>query len=121
MQTYPLAIPSAVLVLILLQLASPSWGAARDQQAIDAIAAGTRTEARASWWGFDPDDATGALQAAINSGAKRVIVDNVGKPWTVAKPLPSPATRSCSSKGGSRCLPRRAPSRAGPTACFGPS
>jgi hypothetical protein len=38
-------------------------------------------EARASWWGFDPEDATRALQAAIGSHVPRLIVDNVGSPW----------------------------------------
>ncbi|MGC8862407.1 MAG: heparinase II/III family protein [Armatimonadota bacterium] len=39
--------------------------------------------ARASWWGFDPEDSTDALQAAINSGVKTLVVDNVGKPWVI--------------------------------------
>lgn len=38
---------------------------------------------KASSFGFNPDDSTTALQAAINSGAKKVIVENVGKPWIV--------------------------------------
>lgn len=44
---------------------------------------GTRTEAIASWWCFDATDATPALQAAIDSGAERVIVDNTGSDWIV--------------------------------------
>ena len=36
-----------------------------------------------SRWGFHPEDSTDVLQAAINSGAKKLIVDNVGKPWIV--------------------------------------
>ena len=42
--------------------------------------------AKASSWGFDKEDATECLQAAINSGAKTLIVDNVGAPWIV-RPL----------------------------------
>ena len=42
--------------------------------------------ARASSWGFDPTDATACLQTAINSGAKTLVVDNVGAPWIV-RPL----------------------------------
>jgi hypothetical protein len=38
---------------------------------------------KASSFGFDEADATRALQAAIDSGAAKVIVDNVGKPWIV--------------------------------------
>jgi len=40
-------------------------------------------EARASWWGFNLEDATAALQAAINSGARRLIVEDMGTPWIV--------------------------------------
>ena len=47
---------------------------ARDDAAVREVADGKRTEARADWWGFDEKDATAALQAAIKSAAKRVIV-----------------------------------------------
>ena len=40
-------------------------------------------EARASAWGFAPDDATKALQSAIDSGAKKVVVEDMGRPWIV--------------------------------------
>ncbi len=43
-------------------------------------------EVYASKFGFDPADATECLQKAIDSGARKVIVDNVGKPWIV-RPL----------------------------------
>lgn len=42
--------------------------------------------ARAAWWGLDEEDATEALQTAILSGAKRVIVPNLGRDWVV-KPI----------------------------------
>lgn len=51
--------------------------------AIAEVQSGKRTEARAAWWGFDPADTTPALQAAIRSGARRVVVENLGKPWIV--------------------------------------
>lgn len=54
-----------------------------NQAAIDAVKAGRLKEARASWWGFDEVDATRCLQEAINSGVRRLIVDNVGKTWVV--------------------------------------
>lgn len=38
---------------------------------------------RADAWGFDPTNATAALQAAIRSGASRVLVPNMGTPWLV--------------------------------------
>jgi len=58
-------------------------GGVRNQPAIDEVAAGMRTTAEADWWGFDEQDATDSLQAAIDSVAERVVVPYVGKPWIV--------------------------------------
>ena len=51
--------------------------------AIQKIESGEIKEAKASWWGFDRDDSTKALQAAINAGAKRLVIENMGAPWIV--------------------------------------
>ncbi len=39
------------------------------------VASGELKEARASWWGFDKDDSTAYLQAAITSGVERLVVE----------------------------------------------
>ncbi|MCA9021547.1 MAG: right-handed parallel beta-helix repeat-containing protein, partial [Planctomycetaceae bacterium] len=54
-----------------------------NQRAIDEVKAGKTEIAYASWWGFQPEDSTAALQAAINSGAKKVIVEKMDAPWIV--------------------------------------
>lgn len=73
-----------IVLLSLMLLMSISLCAAEvNQQAIDAVAAGTLREANASCWGYDPAEATACLQAAIDSGVPRLIVDNVGSPWIV--------------------------------------
>jgi arylsulfatase A len=54
-----------------------------DPEAVREVLAGKRTEADASWWGFDEEDATRALQGAISSGAKKVVVPFLGKDWIV--------------------------------------
>ena len=54
-----------------------------DPTAIRELVEGKRKDANAVWWGFDPINATAALQAAIRSGAATVLVPNVGKPWIV--------------------------------------
>ena len=54
-----------------------------DAAAIAKVKSGAITEAKASWWGFDPSDSTAALQGAINSGARRIIVENLDRPWIV--------------------------------------
>ena len=55
----------------------------RNQEMIDRAAAGELQEVKASWWGFDAEDSTKALQAAIDSGARKVVVENMGPPWIV--------------------------------------
>lgn len=58
-------------------------GNVENPQAVEEVLSGKRTVANAAWWGFDEDDSTKALQAAINSGAKRVIVPNMTTDWIV--------------------------------------
>lgn len=53
--------------------------------AVEEVRLGKRKKVRASWWGFDPADSTAALQAAINSGAKKLVVENTGAPWITDK------------------------------------
>lgn len=55
----------------------------RNEAAIADVLAGRRLEADAAWWGFDPQDATHALQSAIDSGAKVVVVPDMGSDWIV--------------------------------------
>ncbi len=68
--------------LFAAQQATAADGAA-NQTAIDLVKSGKTDVGRASWWGFDAEDSTEALQAAIDSGVKTLIVDSLGKPWIV--------------------------------------
>jgi len=58
----------------------------RNPTAIDDLRSGKTRAASAAWWGFNPEDATEAIQSAINSGAAKVVVPYVGQPWVV-RPL----------------------------------
>jgi len=82
---------SMILTVVLLTLA---WtrvacfagqlpGNLKDAQAVADVLAGKLKVANAAWWGFDKDDSTAAIQGAINSGAKKVIVPFVGSDWIV--------------------------------------
>ncbi len=71
-------------VAALLALIASAASAQVNQEMIDRVAAGEITEAHAAWWGFDEEDATEALQAAISSGARKLIVENMGRPWIVS-------------------------------------
>ena len=77
-----------VPVLIGFMVAGTCWagvvpGKGENPEAVAEVAAGELAVANASWWGFDSEDATEALQAAINSKAKTVIVPYMGSPWVV--------------------------------------
>lgn len=61
----------------------PPWRNAANPDAIAALERGDKPHANAAWWGFDPEDATEAVQAAIDSGAREVVIPFVGKPWIV--------------------------------------
>lgn len=59
------------------------YAALRNAAGIAAVVSGRTNVANAAWWGFDATDATTAVQAAIDSGASRVVVPFVGAPWVV--------------------------------------
>ncbi|MDX9974416.1 MAG: right-handed parallel beta-helix repeat-containing protein [FCB group bacterium] len=73
---------AALLTLIILAPAA----FAENPQAILDLQSGARTDANADWWPRTPEDATGAIQAAIDSGAKTVTIPYIGQPWIV-RPL----------------------------------
>lgn len=76
----------ALLGIALTVLLAPGIGAQpnrADPAAVAEVAAGKRDVANAAWWGFDPEDATAALQGAIGSGARKVIVPYMGSPWVL--------------------------------------
>jgi parallel beta helix pectate lyase-like protein len=58
----------------------------RNSLAVTEVESGKRTLANAAWWGFDHDDSTEMLQAAINSAARTLIIPFMGEPWVV-RPL----------------------------------
>ena len=55
----------------------------KNESAIREVLAGKQKVAHAAWWGYSAEDATAALQAAINSGAKKVIIEKMAGPWIV--------------------------------------
>lgn len=59
---------------------------APNEENIAAVQRGEIREALASWWGFDPEDATHSLQAAFDSGAAKLTIDKMASPW-ISKPL----------------------------------
>ncbi len=59
----------------------------KSPELVKQVQSGQRTVANAAWWGFDPADSTEALQAAINSGAKTVIIPKMPHDWVVARTI----------------------------------
>lgn len=71
------------LLLFLTVTASLAAMAAPNAEKVARVQAGTEKRAVASWWGFNAEDSTEFLQAAIDSGAAQVVVPYVGGPWVV--------------------------------------
>jgi hypothetical protein len=57
-----------------------------DPEKVALVEAGELGHANAAWWGFDAEDATDVLQAAIDSGVANLTVPYMGSPWIV-RPL----------------------------------
>lgn len=105
----------AVIGLALLPFAAYAAGDF-NKKMLEAVKSGKLVTAKASWWGFDAEDSTAALQAAIDSGVKRIVVDNLGKPWIVRpirlasnqeivfEPGVEVVAKRGEFKGGSDCL-----------------
>ena len=55
----------------------------KNLEAIADVQSGKSVVANATWWGFNSEDATEALQAAIDSGAKKVVVPNMHTDWII--------------------------------------
>ena len=77
-----------VLVVFLFSGAHVAFGDevqsnAPNPEAVEQVVSGERTDANAAWWGFDPEDSTEFLQAAIDSGAKTVTVPRMDSEWIV--------------------------------------
>ncbi len=78
------AIGALALAIPCFNAAAAPWRNGPDPDAIAALVAGEqKAHANAAWWGFNPDDATTALQAAIDSGAREVLVPFMGRPWII--------------------------------------
>ncbi len=74
---------TAILACMISFLTLSTAQAEINQPMVDLVKSGKVKTAYASWWGFNAEDSTEALQAAINSCARRLIIDNVGSPWIV--------------------------------------
>jgi polygalacturonase len=55
----------------------------KNPEMVARVLSGKETTANAAWWGFDKEDSTDSLQAAINSGTGKVIVPYMGSDWIV--------------------------------------
>jgi len=62
---------------------TPLGEVSRNPAAVQRALNGQEPVANVAWWGFDLLDSTESIQGAIHSGAKTVIIPNVGRPWIV--------------------------------------
>ncbi|MCA9439252.1 MAG: hypothetical protein KC964_00480, partial [Candidatus Omnitrophica bacterium] len=61
----------------------PLHSNAPNPKAIEKALQSEAKEVNAAWWGFDKEDSTEAIQSAIDSGAKKVVIPYVGDPWII--------------------------------------
>lgn len=73
----------AALLITLGASARAAEPVAGDPEKVKRVEAGRLVEARADWWGFDPKDSTTQLQAAINSGVRKLVIPRMETPWIV--------------------------------------
>lgn len=69
---------SFVFVLCFSAVSLAQWA---KPELVQEVLDGKRSEALASWWGFDAEDSTQFLQAAIDSGARKLIIDRQASDW----------------------------------------
>ena len=81
----PMKMKQMVLMMSAAVLASFSQGA--EPEKVAQVMAGELKEARVSWWGFNPEDSTEFLEAAIKSKVPKLIVDKQPSPWIAGKTL----------------------------------
>lgn len=70
-------------IFCILIMAVGGLYAAPNPAMVAKVKAGQIKEARASWWGFDPNDSTKCLQEAINSRVPRLIIDSMPNTWNL--------------------------------------
>ena len=81
------------------------------------VAAGELKEARASWWGWNGEDDTAALQAAIDSGVPKLVVDRMDGAWVV-KPIFGRGEQTIVFEKGVEMLAKRGEFRGGNDSLF---
>ncbi len=60
---------------------------AAQPEKVAQVERGELKEAYASWWGFDAEDSTKALQAAVSSKVPKLIIDKMPSPWILGNTL----------------------------------
>lgn len=55
----------------------------KNKIAVNEVLKGQRSVANAAWWGYHAASGTSALQGAIQSGAKKIVVPYMGTPWII--------------------------------------
>ena len=75
-----------LLVLSAVTLACAAAWAEPRPDLVERVNKGELAEARVSWWGYDANDSTPFIQAALSSRAKKVVLDRMEGPWH-ARPL----------------------------------
>lgn len=82
------------------------WRNQPNPQAVRQVLSKQRSAANAAWWGFHASDSTAALQAAFDSGAKKLLIPFMGEPW-ITRPLHLRANQEVTFAPGVLLLAKR--------------
>lgn len=96
----------STLLVLGTAIAALSVSAEPRPDLIAKVQSGELKEARASWWGFNREDSTKNLQAAIDSRVPRLIVDRMESPWVVL-PLQGVSNQELAFEEGAEVLAKR--------------
>ena len=103
---YNVTMNLAIISSILCSCAVASSAEWASPDLVAKVASGEIREARASWWGFDKDDSTRFLQAAITSGVSKLVVDKMPSPW-IFTPIKASSNQHLVFEKGAMLLAKR--------------
>ncbi|MGE3315610.1 MAG: LamG-like jellyroll fold domain-containing protein [Planctomycetaceae bacterium] len=92
-------------------------GNQKNPQAVEEVLSRKRDVANAAWWGFDVEDSTDALQAAIHSGAKKLIIPKMSSDWIV-RPIKLAGNQELVLENGVNIVAKRGEYRGGGDSVF---
>lgn len=101
----PFLLFTAILLMV-FGLVRPVTVQAADSDKVAQVEKGQIRKARASWWGFNQEDCTSFLRAALKSKAETIIIDKMPGPW-ITETLSIPSNKTILLEEGAEILAKK--------------